>query len=348
MCAPHHERWETVHGIAKGMLDPELWERILEGLVADDCHFDHIIFQWLGDPSLHPDLPDLIQRTVAHMSGRAGYLRIDTNGVLLNPPRIEQLLAATAQEGAPPLLIVFTLDAASDAVYQVVKGQDALTRVKRNIRHLVRQRRLLGAQCHVNLQLQFIVQEGNSHEAGQFLDYWSALLECQGDVRWHDEVLFKRLSVGGGVSGQAEADALYRRTMERFGIRPGMRGAVEVKTWENRPWQQDDAHEAVERSACPGLWLTPVIRHDGHLMMCCADLKGELSLGSLSDRGYRELWEGPAATRARLAHMKGQFEGVCAGCGGINWYDLTPQMSENARQRGYALGLSTGSPEEAT
>ena len=82
MCAPHHERWETVHGNAKGYLDPAGWHRILQGLVADDCHFDHIIFQWLGDPSLHPSLASLIRDTVVQMSGRVGYLRIDTNGIL--------------------------------------------------------------------------------------------------------------------------------------------------------------------------------------------------------------------------------------------------------------------------
>ena len=60
MCAPHHEQWKTVHGIAKGKLDPKIWETILKRMVAEDCRFDHIIFQWLGDPSLHPELPHSI------------------------------------------------------------------------------------------------------------------------------------------------------------------------------------------------------------------------------------------------------------------------------------------------
>ena len=110
MCAPHHEGWPTVHGIPKGFLDPALWARIVEGFVADDLRFDHIIFQWLGDPSLHPRLGELVGLAARRLAGRVGYLRIDTNGILLTPPRIDALLDGLPEEG-PPLLVVFTLDA---------------------------------------------------------------------------------------------------------------------------------------------------------------------------------------------------------------------------------------------
>ena len=151
--------------------------------------------------------------------------------------------------------------------------------------------------------------------------------------------MFKRLSVGGGAEGQAAADKLYEETMERFGIRAGQVGGATVVVWESRPWQEDDGHSG-ERGACPGLWLTPVIRHDGALMMCCADLRGELALGNLAKQGFRALWDGPHATRLRLDHLAGHFDGVCAGCGGINWYELTDEMTQAARARAADLGLT--------
>ena len=126
--------------------------------------------------------------------------------------------------------------------------------------------------------------------------------------------------------------------MARFGIQAGRVGGVQVEIWQDRPWQNDDAHSG-PRTACPGLWLTPVIRHDGHLMMCCADLQGELDLGSLDEHGFRSLWDGEKATAMRLAHLEGRFEGVCGGCGGINWYETTDAMAVEARERGKALGL---------
>lgn len=337
MCAPHHEGWAQIHGVPKGTLDVRRWERIAAGLAAEDCRFDHVIFQWLGDPSLHPELHRILAVAATHLGERVGYLRVDTNGVTLTPPRLDAILDAV-QGSAAPLLIVFTLDADRPETYARVKGQDALERVRRHVRHLVRSRRRRGAACRVNLQLQFVVQAGNASEAGAFLQYWADLLDCQGGAGWHDEVLFKRLSVGGGAEGQAAADALYERTVAEAGLRAGRVGGVHVGLWQERPWQEDDGHRG-GRGACPGLWMTPVIRHDGHLMMCCADLGGELDLGSLDQASFRQLWEGPAATSKRLAHLAGRFEGVCASCGGINWYKLEDAQVAEARARGVELGL---------
>ena len=334
MCAPHHEGWSEIHAVPKGTMDMALYAKILAGLVTDDLRFDHIIFQWLGDPSLHPELPSMLSMAAEALTDRVGYLRVDTNAIRLPPARMDELLQA-ARPGVP-LLLVFTLDAHTPETYAIVKGVDALERARRNIRHLIRMRRRTGGA--VNIQLQFVVQAGNEHEAGDFLDYWSDLLACQGGDQWHDELMFKRLSVGGGADGQAEADRLYEATMKRFGIRAGKVGGVHVNVWSQRPWVEDDGHKGA-RGACPGLWLTPVIRHDGGLMMCCADLRGELNLGSLADHGFRELWHGADATRARMAHLAGRFEGVCAGCGGINWYETTPAMAASAQARAAELGL---------
>ncbi|MFZ5476055.1 MAG: radical SAM/SPASM domain-containing protein [Myxococcota bacterium] len=329
MCAPHAEGWDTVHGVPKGRMDMALYRRIVDGLAGDDCRFDHLIFQWLGDPSVHDGLEDMVDYAARRMSGRVGYLRFDTNGLLLGPER----MARVAVRREVPLLVVFTLDAATPETYRRVKGRDGLERARRNVRRLLALRR----HAPVNVQVQFVVQPGNAHEAGAFLRYWTDALGCHGFGHGHAEILFKRLSVGGGAAGQAAADALYERTLREQGIAPSTRDGLSVVTWEDRPWQRDDGH--AERGACPGLWFTPVVRHDGHLLMCCADLRGELDLGSLAAASFRELWEGPKATATRLAHLDGRFEGVCAGCGGVNWYTL-PEGAEGAtRARGRLLGL---------
>ena len=78
---------------------------------------------------------------------RVGYLRVDTNAIRLPPARMDALLAA-ARPGVP-LLLVFTLDAHTDATYKDVKGVDALQRVRRNIRHLIRMRKQTGAPVNL-------------------------------------------------------------------------------------------------------------------------------------------------------------------------------------------------------
>ncbi|HNH45915.1 MAG TPA: radical SAM protein, partial [Myxococcota bacterium] len=234
MCAPHAERWESVHGIHKGYLPLSLYQHIIEGLAEEDCHFDHLILQWLGDPSLHPDLERMVGLAGKFLSKNLGYLRFDTNGILLDPRRMERLVEEKAAE--LPLLVVFTVDAQSPEVYQQVKGRDMLLKVRRHIRHLLALRRH-SRQLH--LQVQFVVQEQNQEELRAFHDYWREAWACHGRRGGHFELLYKRLSVSGGAKGQAQADLLYERAMEKAGIRPVEEEGFAVRTWERRPWQTD-------------------------------------------------------------------------------------------------------------
>jgi MoaA/NifB/PqqE/SkfB family radical SAM enzyme len=325
MCAPHHDGWEQVHGVAKGFMDLELYRRVVQGLADEDCRFDHLIFQWLGDPSLHPQLEEMVAIAQDHLVGRVNYLRIDTNAIVLTPARMERLVEVYSRCPELPLLVVFTLDAVTEATYADVKGADALARVRRNVRHFIMQRARLPKDARLNVQLQFVVQDGNAEELGDFVAYWSDVLRCHGQGRGYSEIMVKRLSVGAGGEGQRAADDLYERACREQQITEERREHVHIKVWNRRPWEST-VEQPGPRQACPGLWATPVIRHDGTLMMCCADLPGELALGSLAEHSFRELWEGDVALKRRLDHIEGRFEGACATCGGINWYKTTPEV----------------------
>jgi len=84
---------------------------------------------------------------------------------------------------------------------------------------------------------------------------------------------------------------------------------------------------ASNRNPCPGLWKTPVIRWDGNLQPCCADVDGEIEVGNLRDGTFAELWFGETMTRYRLWHIEGRFEEMpkCWSCGGINFYKMSPE-----------------------
>ena len=346
MCKPHHQHWNQIHGIPKGFLSIELFDSIVDGFLMENIEFDHIIFQWLGDPLLHPKIDVLLQKA-QRMKQNIKYLRMDTNGIALDDQRIQNILQS-AIEGAP-LLIVFSVDAFSSDVYQDVKGANYRDRVFRNIRHFIRQRRILGHTCHVNIQIQFVVQQQNYHEILPFLQYFVDILQCQGSSDWHDEILFKPLSVDGGGEGQQKADTLYQSVLPLIqdfassnqekkqdkNKSQETNHSVAIKTWSVRPWQQNKETDSQisTRSACPGLWMTPVIRHDGELLLCCADLQSEMALGNLRKNSFLSLWHSPKALQKRKEHLEGVFRGVCEGCGGINWYTLTPKMIQETQQQ---------------
>ncbi len=332
MCNPQLERPGGPHGVPGGFMELDLFERIFDDLRATDCHFDHVILQWMGDPSLHPELPRMVGVAADRLLGRVKYLRVDTNGVTLDPHRIDALIEAWLPSSAMPLLLVFSLDAVNPATYTRVKGKDALRRVGRNIRHLVDRRAALpGGELPLNIQLQFVLQEGNAQEVGAFVNYWERFLTCRragpGGPRGHDEIMIKRLSVAAGGPGQAAADRLYDRSVREQGVRPRKGPPCAIEVWQDRPWEHDDEVHDAPRGPCPGAWMTPVIRHDGQLTVCCVDVDGRLALGDLGRHGFRELWEGPQASALRLDHVQGAFDlhPTCSSCGGINWYGLPPE-----------------------
>ena len=91
MCKPHAEQWAQIHAVPKGFLSVDLWTRVVDSFLEDGVTFDHIIFQWLGDPLFHPRLHEVIQQA-QRLKGQVQYLRVDSNMILLDESRTISLL----------------------------------------------------------------------------------------------------------------------------------------------------------------------------------------------------------------------------------------------------------------
>lgn len=243
MCAPQLKNLSTLHGdLPKGFIDVSLFQKIINDLEAGSTYFDHLIFQWLGDPALHPRLPELVAYAHAHVRDRFHYFRIDSNAIAWTPNRLDQLIDVYRQDPAFPLLLVFSIDAATPATYKRVKGApgETLFRVESHIDYLLERRAELPFEAiNLNIELQFVLQPGNAHEVLQFIERWDSRL-AQGRLgRGYNEIMVKRLSVGAGAEGQRLADALYDEALTTFDIRPFQKPHVTLKIWEERPWVLD-------------------------------------------------------------------------------------------------------------
>ncbi|MCO4770671.1 MAG: hypothetical protein KDA24_11625 [Deltaproteobacteria bacterium] len=242
MCHPQQGFRPTLHGdLLKGYMDTSLFRQIIDGIAASDVCFDHLIFQWLGDPSLHPELFEMLAYALDHVGDRFGYFRIDTNAILLTPDRIEQLVTAYERHPLVPVLMVFSLDAISRDTYKVVKGRDYFDVVMDNVTHFLRRRGELDLpSINLNAEFQFVLQKGNAHEARQFVDHWDRVCaEGRNGVGYND-IMVKRLSVGTGGAKQQEADRLYARSISEQGLEPFSKEHIHLKMWAERAWQEHD------------------------------------------------------------------------------------------------------------
>lgn len=113
--------------------------------------------------------------------------------------------------------------------------------------------------------------------------------------------------------------------MGRHGKPKGAKGSTLLRVLTKRDVATSE-RPASDRMPCPGLWKTPVIRWDGELMACCADVDNEIAIGSLRDEPFDALWFGERMTELRLLHIQGRFEEIpkCWACGGINFYKMEP------------------------
>lgn len=240
MCQPQQGFRPNLHGdLARGYMDPALFRQIVEGIAASDAVFDHVIFQWLGDPCLHPELFEMLGFALDHVADRAGYFRIDTNAILLTRDRVEALIAACARHPLTPVLMVFSLDAVTPETYRRVKGRDRFDLVMDNIGFfLARRGELAYEPITLNAEFQFVLQAANHHEVRDFIDHWDAVLASGRNGVGYNDIMVKRLAVGTGGRRQHEADRLYADTIRSLGIAPFDKPHVHLKLWEERAWEE--------------------------------------------------------------------------------------------------------------
>jgi molybdenum cofactor biosynthesis enzyme MoaA len=246
MCHPQQGFRPNLHGdLLKGYMDTALFRRIIDGIERSDVCFDHLIFQWLGDPSLHPELFEMLRYARSKVSDRFDYFRIDTNAILLTPDRTEQLIDAYLEDPLVPVLIVFSLDAITRETYRKAKGRDYFDVVMANIHHFLERRGQLDLDTiTLNAEFQFVLQSMNAHEARDFVDHWDrTCAEGRNGVGYND-IMVKRVSVGTGGEKQHASDKLYADTIERFDLAPFKKDHIELKIWMERAWEEHDDPES--------------------------------------------------------------------------------------------------------
>jgi MoaA/NifB/PqqE/SkfB family radical SAM enzyme len=241
MCSPHATPRAAIHGrTPKGFMDLDLFRKIIDDIARDRCEFDHLILQWLGEPTLNRHWLDMLAYATARAGDNFGYFRVDTNALCIEAQEAERLCRIVEEQPNRVVLLVLSLDAATRETYRLVKGADAFDRVTANIGRLLDRRAALDLRRHkLHFQFQFVLQRENAHEARAFIDRWTARLREARQPGAYDEIMIKRVSVAPGGPSQVEADALYDESIARQGIDEADLGFVRIKVWRRRLWRSE-------------------------------------------------------------------------------------------------------------
>jgi len=128
MCTPQIRDGDVHQGLRTGFLDMDLYRGVIDDIARERFALDHLILQWLGEPTLHPDLDEMVTYASRQLVGLVEYIRVDTNAIALTPSRVDRILSARAADG-PPLLLVFSLDSVTAETYLQVMGRDRFAQV---------------------------------------------------------------------------------------------------------------------------------------------------------------------------------------------------------------------------
>jgi radical SAM protein with 4Fe4S-binding SPASM domain len=84
-------------------------------------------------------------------------------------------------------------------------------------------------------------------------------------------------------------------------------------------YRKDENGKYIIKSSFPDhcwrMWSAAVITWDGRVVPCCFDKDAKYQLGSMEDKGFKDVWKGEAYTSFRQALFSGRKEiDICLNC----------------------------------
>jgi len=217
---------DEAHGVPKRFMEWETWKKALQGL-ADMEEEIHLCPHWLGEPTIHPQFDRFVEYAFAVNQGNRLFreFKLHTNAVVMGERRAGLLVDLATSPGQAEdtfRWVHFSIDAFSRETYTEVKGADKREQVYANIHRFLATRSARGAEWP-KVTMAFVVQPGNAHEAGEFLDHWrSRLADLDREIalawdwpsRLVDTIYFRPLNTGDQVA----ADQLHADTVRGLGL----------------------------------------------------------------------------------------------------------------------------------
>jgi MoaA/NifB/PqqE/SkfB family radical SAM enzyme len=276
---------------------------------------ERVVLHGLGEPLLNKDLP----RMIRYLKERGIYVLFNSNGILLNAKRGQELIEAGLDEYR------LSMDGATRESYARVRGVDAFDKIWRNIRSFV----ALQQQQHADkpaVSLWFTAMKENLHELPALIDlayeygirevYLQRLVYFESGLAHSKQALFRR-------STREELE-LVRRCEEmckQRGISFSAAGSATpveslIRDFGDRPW-----------SGCRRPYTLTYITSSGNVLSCCfapfghrsaREYQDERVLGNVFQEPIEAIWSGERYEAFRRAFESDHPAKHCSQCG-INW-----------------------------
>jgi len=276
---------------------------------------EQVYLHGIGEPLLNKELADIIR----HLKRRKVYVLFNSNGILLNGQRQQDLVAAGLDE------LRISLDAASSTGYEKIRNSNAFECVIENLKSFLlfqKQRQV----AYPKLSLWFLGTRDNISELPGFI---KLAAEIGIDEVYLQRLVFFQDDEGYGVArsaktlqdstdGSSELIQKSQKLAAELGIQFNASGqsepveSLQGQTETGLPW-----------SKCYRPLTLMYVTANGNVLPCCISPfatvdYGSIILGNVFENSLEEIWSGSKYEDFRQQHQTATPPKSCRGCG-VQW-----------------------------
>lgn len=266
-------KWENQH------MTVQDFRRIVEALPPTG----DIVTQGVGEPTLHPDLPELIR--IAHRAHKFNRITLTTNAMARDVDYYSQLFAA----GLTTLFI--SVDSLDPVLANRLRAGTSVDKLKERIR-------ILASRFPRKVGIMTVVGRENIESIPELLAELNKLGKL--DVAMHP---YDNLGAPSGCLSMEERASFKQRIPVIAASFPNLRVFANNFIPSSR--------------VCLGPWQAPAITVDGYLTPCCRIMdKNIFNFGNVIANPFPEVWHARETEQWRQRFLQ-KSPPICAGC---PWY----------------------------
>lgn len=260
----------------------------------------HIDFS-LGELFVHPRAGDFLDFVFANYPGKK--VSVYSNAIGFTPEHIERVLRAEQD-----FEIDISLNATSRETYRKVMGVDAFEQALEHIATFCRRREELGVRHSKRIALSYLINNHTLEEFPRILD----IVERHGidGVIPRIMKIYSRDAYGESVFFNQQRYNAVMCAVEADCARRGL-SFSKAPLFGGRPRLAPLSRDQGRRIRCDSPWSMVYVRTSGDVSLCA---NWNFHIGSLFERDFADIWNGPEARSVREAVVRGDNPRECWAC----------------------------------
>lgn len=285
-------------------LDFDLYEKTIDGLGEFGKPLELVKLYNHGEPLLNPRFADMVR--YAKASGYVKRVETVTNGVLLQPELVDEIIAAGIDK------IHISLNGLSDEqLFQVTQRKISFMDYFRNLQYLY--------ECRKSCQVVIKVVEDlfpNRQKLRQFCRVFSSVADSLEIESCHD---WPEQRMDNAAPGKL--DALRKASEVAFDLEPLEKELPEIS---EKPFYYRNLDDPDDKLVCPNIFYSLVVNATGTVSICCADNANRLLCGNVSDQSISEIWRSEELFHYQEMHLLGRRNEIpfCRDCMSVKYFSI--------------------------